>query len=192
MILIWHNPLKNRFKIMSAILKLKHWQIFLFLIGSIGLYVYFSGTHIDLGFLTSKELKAIFGVLGILIMFLWILAIGLLTNKAPTNPYRFRKGLYILSIVLCIIGYSVLHITPLLIDKIPNLGLMVSPLTPLTFFGIIYTFYNVSRSLKSLEVGRKVEFSECIIDALLLLVSPIGVWIIQPKINKIIKLSNDK
>jgi len=170
---------------MRIFTKFKHWQIFILIGGAISLFVIFSEIQVDLGFITSRQLRPIFGVIGVIAMFLWILSIGLLVNKAPSNSYRFKNGLFIISILLCIIGYSVLHITPLFTDRFPNLGLMTAPLTPFTFFGVIYVFYNVPRSLKSLEVGQKVGFSDCIVDALLLFFVPIGVWIIQPKINKI-------
>ncbi|MGE0079627.1 MAG: hypothetical protein AB7S48_17330 [Bacteroidales bacterium] len=170
---------------MNTLTKFKHWQIFIIIGGLIGLFVAFSEIQVDLGFISSRELRPLFGVLGVIAMFIWILSIGYLTNNIPSNPYRFKNGLFIFATILCIIGYSTLHITPIFTDRIPNLGLMTAPLTPFTFFGVVYIFYNVPRSLKSLEVGRKVGFGECIVDALLLFFAPIGVWIIQPKINKI-------
>jgi hypothetical protein len=170
---------------MRIFTKLKHWQIFILLGGAISLFVIFSASQIDLGFITSKQLKPIFGVIGVIVMFLWILSIGLLVNNKASNPYKFKNGLFITSIMLCIIGYSVLHLTTLFIERFPHLEVITALLTPFTFFGIMYVFYNVPRSLKSIEVGQKVGFSECIVDALLLFFMPIGVWIIQPKVNKI-------
>jgi len=170
---------------MNAFTKFKHWQIFLIVGGMIGLFMTFSGTQVDAGFITSGELKPLFGVLGVIAMFIWILSVGLLINRIPSNPYKFKKGLFILAILLCIIGYSTLHISSVFMDKIPGLGLWTASLIPSTFFGVIYVFYNVSRSLKSLETSREAGFGECLGYALLLFFVPVGVWIIQPKINKI-------
>ena len=57
--------------------------------------------------------------------------------------------------------------------------------TPLIFASIIYIFYSVPKLIKSTELKRNVMFKECILETFLLLMFPIGIWIIQPRINKI-------
>jgi hypothetical protein len=140
---------------------------------------------VDLGFITSGELRSVFGVTGVIALFLWVLSVGLLTNKTLSNPYRFKKVLFIVAILFCIVGYSASHIEPLFTERFPNSGLILAAFTPFVFWGVVYSFYNVSRSLKSLELERKAGFGESIIVALLLFFPPIGVWIIQPQINRI-------
>jgi len=172
---------------MEIFTKLKHWQVFLIIVGIMGLFVASSNLQVKLGFLTFQGLKAIFGVLGVTAIFLWVLSIGLLINRIPSNPYKFKRGLFVLSILLCMVGYSALSLTPLFLNKYPGWELITVLLAPFTFFGLIYVFYNVPRSLKSFEVGRIVGFSGWILYALLMFYAPIGVWIIQPKINQIAK-----
>ena len=62
-------------------------------------------------------------------------------------------------------------------------------LTPLTAFGIIYSFKNVAQSLRSVETGDKARFKEYIIDAILIFCFPIGIWFIQPRLNRIYEVT---
>lgn len=83
------------------------------------------------------------------------------------------------------IGYIELNLKRLTIEGIIIPDWFSILMGPLTAFGIIYTFYNVPKSIRSVELGRKVSFKECIIDFLLLFAFPIGVWFIQPRINRL-------
>jgi hypothetical protein len=53
-------------------------------------------------------------------------------------------------------------------------------------FGFLYSFYFVAKTFKTVELQREVAFSDFVGEFFLLLLFPIGVWIIQPKINKMI------
>ena len=59
-----------------------------------------------------------------------------------------------------------------------------------SMFGIFYTLYFVSKTFKTIELQRKVEFSDFAGEFLMLWFYPIGIWIIQPKINKMIEKNN--
>jgi hypothetical protein len=58
---------------------------------------------------------------------------------------------------------------------------------PFTIWGLIYIFSRIPKSLNSIENKRIVKSSEYLKDSLLLFIFPIGVWFIQPRINKIAK-----
>ncbi|SDD20433.1 hypothetical protein [Williamwhitmania taraxaci] len=83
------------------------------------------------------------------------------------------------------IGYAALNLERLTVEGMSFPNWIPMTLTPLVCFGIFYTFYNVPKSLKSLEIGRKAKLSEWIIDAILLFAFPIGIWFIQPRLNRI-------
>lgn len=51
---------------------------------------------------------------------------------------------------------------------------------------IIYGLAFIGRLIKSIELGRPLSIKEHIAESLLMLFPPIGIWIIQPKLNKII------
>ena len=170
---------------MSKILNLKHWQVFALLCTPYIISIIFWQGNFSIGNITALEISVIAGVLSLILFFSWILSIGLLLNSIPDNPYRFKKWLLIFAVICCIIGYSELNLQRLNLanGNIPNP--ISALLTPLAFFGIIYTFYNVPKSLKSLESDKKAKFSEWIVDAFILFIFPIGIWIIQPRLNKI-------
>jgi hypothetical protein len=93
--------------------------------------------------------------------------------------------LFVVTIIFCVFGYSNINLQAIFSDYyiVPNFVSMLS--TPLTLLGLIYVFYNLSISLKSLESNRKVVFNDCVLDMILLFAFPIGIWIIQPRLNKL-------
>lgn len=56
-------------------------------------------------------------------------------------------------------------------------------------FGILYATAAAAKTIESLEQKRNVPFSDYFLTFILLLFSIIGVWIIQPKVNKMEPLS---
>jgi hypothetical protein len=59
-------------------------------------------------------------------------------------------------------------------------------LTPLfVLFGLVYSYYSLSKSLKSSQLKREVRFLDCILELVQLLFFPIGIWFIQPKLNSL-------
>lgn len=170
---------------MKRILTLKHWQIFIVPALSYAISIAIWGSHFSIGNISSLDISTTFGIIYLIAFFLWILTLGLFANSISENPYRFRKGLLILSVLCAMIGYIELNLQRLIIEGIVIPDWFSILMGPLTAFGIIYTFYNVPKSIKSIELGRKVSFKECIIDTILLFAFPIGVWFIQPRINKL-------
>ena len=55
-----------------------------------------------------------------------------------------------------------------------------------TFFCIIFSMYFLAKTLKSAELKREAHFSDYIGDFFLFWFFPVGVWFIQPKVNRII------
>jgi hypothetical protein len=52
-------------------------------------------------------------------------------------------------------------------------------------FFIFYSLYFIAKELKSVELQKPVTFSDFAGEFFLLWFFPIGIWIIQPRINKI-------
>lgn len=170
---------------MNSILKLKHWQMFLILCSTYTISIVFWLNIFSIEKVLALQISVYSAVISLILFFSWVLVIGICLNKIPENPYHFRTPILIFAVLCSMIGYIKLNI-----ERLEQEGLFAqnffSMLLPLfVFFGIVYTFYNVPKSLKSIELGRKAIFSEWIIDALLLFIFPIGVWFIQPRLNKI-------
>jgi len=173
---------------MKEIIRLKHWQVFsIIAIGYIISYV-LPTTNFEIGSITSLELAAIATIITLILLFSYTLTIGLYLNNIKDNPYHFRNWVLIIAILCCILGYSYLSLQRLKLDNefIPFWIGFIS--TPLTFWGVYYAYYSVAKSLKSIELDREAKFSECIIDAITIFMLPIGVWFIQPRLNRILKV----
>jgi hypothetical protein len=62
---------------------------------------------------------------------------------------------------------------------------IIAPLHLFATFCIFYAFYFVARSLVTVNKGRQVSFGDYAKPLILLLLFPIGVWSIQPRINQL-------
>ena len=170
---------------MSILLKLKHWQVFgIFAICYVLIFI-FQETDFSILKISSVQISIISTIILLVFFFVWLMSIGTFLNQIKDNPYHFRKWLLIIAGISCILGYSFLNVERLGQEKeiIPMWLSLVS--FPFTFWGIIYTFYKVPKSLKSIETGQKAKFSEFFLDLILFAFFPIGVWIIQPRLNRI-------
>jgi len=170
---------------MKNLFRLKHWQLFIILTCMIFVSIFVANSGLKIGNFDSIQLSIFVRLIGVIILFLWYLFLGLSLNNMTHNPHKFKSGLFILAIIFCAFGYSNMNLQVIFSGNyiIPNFVSML--LTPLTLLGLIYVFYNLPISLKSLETNRKVTFSECIVDLILLFVFPIGIWIVQPRLNKL-------
>jgi len=65
--------------------------------------------------------------------------------------------------------------------------LVIIPIHLFAMFCIFYCLYFVAKTFKTVELQREVTFSDFVGEFFLVWFFPIGVWIIQPKINKMIK-----
>jgi hypothetical protein len=54
-------------------------------------------------------------------------------------------------------------------------------------FCIIYGLIYIGRLIRSIELGKKPSIKDHLIESVLMLFPPVGLWIIQPKLNKIIE-----
>ncbi len=176
---------------MKRLLQIKHWKLFIILITLIFSNVLFSKFNLEIGSITSLHISTLIALIYIVILFLLVLNIGLFTNRITENPYKFSNGLIIFSTICCIIGYSELNLSRLYLNSKTTPTTLTFVLPLFTIFGIIYTFYNIPKSLKSIELGRKAVFKEYIIDSILLFALPIGIWFIQPRINKLNKVAEN-
>lgn len=174
---------------MNSIVKLKHWQLFIVLCTTYIVSIVFELNLFSIARVVALQISVYLSVITLIFFFSWIIVIGIYLNNIPNNPHHFRAPILIFAVLCSMIGYIKLNI-----DRLEQEGLFTqnffSMLLPLfVFFGIFYTFYNVPKSLKSIELGREAVFSEWIIDAFLLFTFPIGVWFIQPRLNKILLMN---
>jgi hypothetical protein len=75
----------------------------------------------------------------------------------------------------------------------PNIGFIGSlftiivPIHLFSMFCIFYTLYFVAKTIKTVELQREVKFSDFAGEFFMIWFFPIGIWIVQPKINEMIE-----
>lgn len=189
---------------MRSLLNARHWQIFLLTIGLIILVNYAGSvagraTH-QFGparILGSQIAMVIYmcALLG------WIRAIvfGLQSHIPPGA--EINTGIFrILSIVpfVFIFAFAVMVsfkvMAPGLIHVTnPVAVVILFVLFPVfSMFCIFYSMYYSAKALKSVELQRRVNFGDCFGEIFLTWFFPIGVWILQPRINRIVAESKEK
>jgi hypothetical protein len=75
---------------------------------------------------------------------------------------------------------------------IGGLMIIVFPLHLFSMFCIFYCLYFVAKTFKTVELQREVQFSDFAGEFFLIWFFPVGIWVIQPKINKMIELYVEK
>lgn len=69
-------------------------------------------------------------------------------------------------------------------------GWVVAIIFPLHFFSMFcmfYIMYSAAKAIKTAELQRKVNFGDCVGEFFMLWFYIIGIWIIQPRLNRLIK-----
>ena len=192
-------------------LKAKHWQLFLLIFGipTIFQLVFLSSIFSAFSTNTNPDPEIIFSTMKffpvIMILFMaiffgwfWSVAIGL-QNKVPKNvTMKVKKFKVFFFIPMVYVVFILLFMAFAINELISNsgelnvvfIGSMVAVIVPLHLFSmfcIFYTLYFVAKAFKTVELQREVKFSDFAGDFFMIWFYPIGIWIIQPKINKFVE-----
>lgn len=177
-------------------LRAKHWQIFIiiFIIPYSLQFIAMTITKND------HERMMDFSPFIMIIFFLglfgwfWSIATGL-QHKIPVGVKMKIRKFKIFLIIPMIYIPLVFGLMDNLFDNATNvagepnealIGISIAimfPLHILSIFGMFYSIYFVAKTSKTIELQKEVTFSDFTGDFFLLVFFPIGVWIIQPKIN---------
>jgi hypothetical protein len=193
----------------SLILKSKHWQLFLltFALPTLAyIFLYttliseiFSNNMVDPTFIFSYlrffPLIIMFFMLTIWAWF-WSVAFGL-QKQVPENVklnvrlFKFFFFVPLLYVVLISIFVSLILINFISFRSNPDLEIifgLIAIIIPLHFFAIFcifYTFIFVAKTYKTVELQREATFSDYAGEFFLVWFYPIGIWVLQPKINEL-------
>lgn len=182
-------------------LKAKHWQIFMltfglpFLIQIIMILMTIIGND-------PMIMMNIFPVIMILFLggflgWFWSIGVGLqikVPNDVKMKVKKFKVFLIIPLIYMLFISISVgsmFNATFTGQEPSPGMiGSMVGIIVPLHLFSmfcIFYCLYFVAKTFKTVELQREVTFSDFAGEFFMIWFFPIGIWIVQPKVNKMIE-----
>ncbi len=197
----------------NIFLKAKHWQLFLLMIGIpllSQIYMYSRIWKIESTPTAEMETNGFSQVLqekfiqfdwfalvmlcfGLLFFgWLWALAIGLqkwLPVEIKMKTARFKVFFFIPLAYFLFMISSIPRLFAMDGNSFfLNLGIIVAVIVPLHLFSmfcILHTFYFAAKTLKTVELKRKVVFRDFIGEFFLLWFYFIGIWIIQPKVNQL-------
>lgn len=187
---------------MKIFLSLKHWQLFLLIyclplalmIGMIGSMILVIGNVSEVVLLFYKLLLLSF-IISIGIYFYWLWAIARFFYEKASNISEGSKLKFFLSVsFLCfVVVISILYfnindwiLKGNMEDYLIKMAIvMISSL--LITISYLFSIYYVAKIFVTVKFGRTVSWTDVIIVFLLLWFYPIGIWIIQPQINKMFK-----
>ncbi|GET25441.1 hypothetical protein [Prolixibacter sp. NT017] len=163
---------------MKLFLKLKHWQIFLiWILGSIQALLFVNSDFWILSFVIY--FGPIFG---------WLYAIGKVLNENDSGTVKklnIWSVIFLISAVPYAIEYHEMLTRSSSSRTLNGLVLFLSAI-PGLIAGIKICIIS-AKSLKEKEKQREQRFSDYLTEFILMLYMVIGVWIIQPRLNKIMK-----
>lgn len=180
---------------MRILLRLKHWQLFLITWG-IPIVINILSTSRPVLMVKLFPLMMIVFIIGI---FGWIWAISTQLHKQlPTDARLNIKGfkiifsvpiLYTLAITLWMI-YQFYFRFP---HGSSSIGSVIGIIAVVHFVSMICTLLGLrfaAQTLRSVELGRPARFSEYATEFLLIWFSPVGYWILQPRLNRLTDKTN--
>ena len=167
---------------MNIFLRLKNWQFF----GLLCIFHIFSMIAILLNEQPTMMFIGFLLFLGSYLCWFYALATYLnkrLPKKVKMNLVKFKWFLSILSVYLFMFGVFAFYFW----IKTNSFGIfnIILPFHLLSMFFMLYCLNFVAKSLKAVELQRTVTFSDYIEEFFIIcFFYPIGIWIIQPRINK--------
>lgn len=198
-------------KMTEKFLKAKHWQLFLLTFGIPMIFQFImigtmfenvgSDSNTDQTFmLIYMKFFPIMMIIfmGVFFGWFWSVAIGL-QSKVPEDikmkVKKFKTFFFIpMAYILFITLFMGIQMNGLMTNETePSGGLIgglvavIIPLHLFSMFCIFYSLYFVTKTFKTVELQREVKFSDFVGEFFMIWFYPIGIWIVQPKINKMIE-----
>lgn len=159
---------------MRMMITLKHWVLFLLLVGPTLVASIVSRPNE----LSQWEISA--SIIGSIVYFGWLWSI----NRRVSNGIRSGKDVFFVICFAIVFIYFLSYNLFLLFGRIGEeddleiYNLLVLSLT-------VFCLAVISKRLKSHEVNRPATLGEYFWYVVLLLIFPIGVWVLQPRINRL-------
>ncbi|MBF9221026.1 hypothetical protein [Hymenobacter ruricola] len=181
---------------MKVLLNLKHWQLFALQLGPSLVAHFFlfgtlqSGASMRFAFVMFAVEMLFFA--GTLFGWLYAVATGLhdaLPAGVSLHLKRFKTALFIpVFYIAAILTYLLSGVgAGALGGHVGLIALLVVPLHLFSMASILYCLYFTAKSLKAVELQRPLDLSDYLGELFLIWFFPIGVWLIQPRVNALFK-----
>jgi hypothetical protein len=170
-------------------LRAKHWQIFLLFMvlliagwfGLLGSLINATRAPQDFGKgLLYFEIPTVINMVCIL---LWLWSMGSFLSSRVETSLRQKMGFFRFALI-----YPVPYVFAFLavfLNPAPIVFAIIFPLHCFAMFCLFYDLYFVSKSLVLAETGKPVTFYDFAGPFFLLWIYFVGVWLIQPRINRL-------
>lgn len=171
------------------LLKIKSWRLFLMLIGLpflvAILYELVSGlfTSHHLGVLNNPLVASV----AYLIYVSWNYYVAKRFSDLQTE---YEKPKFLFQAFIIVLFYIVYLTIPFLTEKRLNvessfIKFLLFLIHPISFALFFYLMYQAVKALRTVELKRQTTISDLIGDLFFFYFFPLGIWIVQPKINKL-------
>jgi len=169
---------------MNIFLKLKHWQLFTLMFGTLVCNVFVDlDNNIDRYF-KYFDLFNIFLLINILWGIGWYYSVGAKLYKTLFKYTNIDNTTFRISILILLI-YIVTMIVLNLIQEQDYFEDYNNMALTLCLIALLYSSYFIAKCLKTYELKRTVVFTDFVKEFTLIFLLPIGIWVMQPKINKL-------
>jgi hypothetical protein len=177
---------------MKSLLRRKHWQIFIFIMLGLVLINYKSESN--------PLLESIMYWIGLLTYLLYpFLIIVFFKRKLPAEliiSFKIAMMIFAIGLVIHISQSLFLHNILLTADVIivtltnnhsfPSNKLILAPLL-MPLYAFVHLSAFLAKAIKSIESGKVAKLKEYIKELLLIMFLPLGIWLLQPRISRILK-----
>ncbi|WP_313098225.1 hypothetical protein [Epilithonimonas sp.] len=174
-------------------LKAKHWQ--LFLIFFCLMFVFQVSFFIQIAVNKSIDFFGLQTTVFLISFLSWFYFLTLGLNKKIENENLKTNSKYLLLYILFPVLYILIVFTIFPngfnistqgeTDANPLWLLIIFPIHLFSMFCIFYLMYKTAKTIKIAEIQKPVKFVDFAGEFFLLWFFPIGIWFLQPKINKL-------
>lgn len=192
---------------MDIFLKARHWQLFL-LNFAIPFFLYLAGMMIMIASMIAQDGEGAYiglrfmpffiliGVFAALVQLGWTWAAGINLNKRLPEELRLNTTFFKVCFFYPIF-YTLFFLLFFLISIFPEprFSVVFVLLIPFHLFSVFcgfYCYYFVARVIKTNETGRHTSISDYIAEIFMIWFFFIGIWFLQPRINKMISESDNQ
>lgn len=184
-------------------LKAKHWQLFALMIGipffAQIIIMQHMASHVSQNAIPDPDvLVRAMGGIGLVVIFLlalffgwlWSVGVGLqekLPDRLKMNVRLFKAFVWFPVAYIILIVLLTSSMLSGLFTTVGTVGagpfLLIIPLHFFAMFCIFYDLYFIAKTYKTAELQQAVKFVDFIGEFFLVWFYPVGIWILQPKIN---------
>jgi hypothetical protein len=183
---------------MNLFLRAKHWQLFILIIG-IPLLLNlaselpdFNKSHNNIDF--NNDEYFMWGTTFFLVVLMgWIYSVTVGLQRMLPATIKMKVMVFKIFLLIPLVYSTFLSVFFDSFSKSfgdPFFGagaFIIIPIHLFSMFCMFYCLYFMAKTIKTVELQRAVTFGDFFIEFLLIWFFPIGIWILQPRINRLVR-----